>query len=199
MTMIHANSPLQSKPLERRAFFKVGCTAAGLASLGLPTLGIGAAEATGAPKTKGRIAFGQPDRTASVYPVLRAGAKAEGRRRGYEVLESFANSQADRQIAEINTWIGGHVNGMTILPLDEKAMSALIRKAHHAGVVFVSYSDKLPGADGYTVFDSVQGGELVGRYVGEWVNKHLGGKAEVAALTAEFYQTGRDPIHHGIS
>lgn len=154
---------------------------------------VGAQEATPVP-IKGQIAFGQPDRTADVYKPLIAGAKLEGKERGYEVLESFAEGRADKQIAEINTWIGSGVKGMTILPLDEQAMQPAIEKAHEAGIVFVSYSDIIPNADGYTVFDSEGGGEMVGEWVGNWINEHLGGEAEVASLTADFHETGRQRI-----
>jgi ribose transport system substrate-binding protein len=143
---------------------------------------------------QGQIAFGQPDRTADVYKPLIAGAKLEGQSRGYEVLESFAEGRADKQIAEINTWIGSGVKAMTILPLDEKAMQPAIEKAHEAGIVFVSYSDIIPNADGYTVFDSVQGGEMIGEWVGNWINENLGGEAEIASLTADFHETGRQRI-----
>ena len=190
---------LDEQTVDRRQFLKITGAMAGLAGLGLPNINLDAVEAATFRASKGRIAFGQPDRSASVYPVLLNGAKAEAQRRGYQLLESFANSQADKQVAEINTWIGEHINGMTILPLDEKAMSALIKKAHQNHVVFVSYSDRLPGVDGYTVFDSIQGGTLVGKWVGHWINQNLGGKAQVAALTAEFHQTGRQRIHNGIA
>lgn len=175
-------------------------TAAGGAALGLAgssfievAPGVLAQEGTPVP-VQGQIAFGQPDRTADVYKPLIAGAKLEGRERGYEVLESFAEGRADKQIAEINNWIGAGVKAMTILPLDEKAMQPAIQKAHDAGIVFVSYSDIIPNADGYTVFDSVQGGEMVGEWVANWINENLGGEAEIASLTADFHETGRQRI-----
>jgi len=152
-----------------------------------------AQEATPVP-IQGQIAFGQPDRTADVYKPLIAGAKLEGQARGFEVLESFAEGRADKQIGEINNWIAAGVKAMTILPLDEKAMQPAIQKAHDAGIVFVSYSDIIPNADGYTVFDSVQGGEMVGEWVAKWINDNLGGEAEIASLTADFHETGRQRI-----
>jgi ribose transport system substrate-binding protein len=176
----------------RRLLAMAGGAAFGLAGASRTRV-VAAQEGTPVP-IQGQIAFGQPDRTADVYKPLIAGAKLEGRERGYEVLESFAEGRADKQIAEINTWIGAGVKAMTILPLDEKAMQPAIEKAHEAGVVFVSYSDIIPNADGYTVFDSVQGGEMVGEWVGNWINETLGGEAEVVSLTADFHETGRQRI-----
>ncbi|MCC7022227.1 MAG: hypothetical protein IT338_05345, partial [Thermomicrobiales bacterium] len=102
----------------RRLLSMAGGAALGLAGAHLTgSRDAAAQEATPVP-IKGQIAFGQPDRTADVYKPLIAGAKLEGQARGYEVLESFAEGRADKQIAEINNWIGAGVKGMTILPLD---------------------------------------------------------------------------------
>ena len=159
----------------RRLLSLTGSAALGMAGANLAGWPESAAaqDATPVP-IQGQIAFGQPDRTADVYKPLIAGAKLEGQARGYEVLESFAEGRADKQIAEINNWIGSGVKAMTILPLDEKAMQPAIEKAHAAGIVFVSYSDIIPNADGYTVFDSVQGGEMVGEWVGNWITENSG-------------------------
>lgn len=189
--------------VDRRTFLRVaGGAAAGLTAFGLSdAIGDPVERVTAAATRKAArvVAFGQPDRTADVYRPLIAGAQAEARRRGYQLLESFANSQADKQIAEIGTWIGEQVDAMTILPLDVNAMGGLIHRAHSAGVKFVSYSVELPGADGYILFDNRQGSALVGQYAGQWVNKTLGGKAEVALLTFDVNANGRQRVHGGLA
>jgi len=156
---------------DRRRFLASGATLglAGAAAAG-DLRGVRHADAQeGTPvPIRGKIAFGQPDRTADVYKPLIAGAKAEGQRRGFEILESFAEGRADKQIAEINTWIGLGVDAMTILPLDENAMQPAIEKA---------------------------GADALGEHAANWINTNLGGQAEVAFLTADFHQTGRDRIN----
>jgi ribose transport system substrate-binding protein len=145
------------------------------------------------------IAFAQPDTSASVYPLLLKGAKQEAKKRGYELLESHANHMLDAQVNELNTWIAQGIGGVIVLPLDNNAMLPLIKKAHDAGVKFLDYSDKaLPGTDGWVIFNNLQGAALVGADAGRWVNRTLHGKAEVALLTHEIQQTGRDRIHGGI-
>ena len=37
-------------------------------------------------------------------------------------------------------------------------------------------------------------GEMVGEWVGNWINETLGGEAEIASLTADFHETGRQRI-----
>jgi ABC-type sugar transport system substrate-binding protein len=118
----------------------------------------------------------------------------EGAKRGYEILESFAEGRADKQVAEINNWIGLGVDAVAILPLDENAMQPLIQKAHEAGVLFFGYANVIPNADGYTIWENRRAADLLGEMMGNWINETLGGEAEVASLTAEFHETGRQRI-----
>jgi ribose transport system substrate-binding protein len=142
-----------------------------------------------------KIGFSQPDTSASIWAPLMAGAKKECEARGYELLESHANSQLDAQLAEIQTWIGEGVGAIVALPLDNNAIIPLIHKAQSAGVKFLDYSDNaLPGVDGWVIFDNLQGAKLVGDYAGQWVNKNLGGKAQVALLTHQIQLTGKQRI-----
>jgi ABC-type sugar transport system substrate-binding protein len=186
-----------SGSVSRRKFVLGGAGAVGALSLG--HAGSAFAYINRASNTK-QIAFAQPDTAFAGYPLLFKGVKDYASARGYEVLESHANSQLDAQVNEINTWIGQGIGGIIVLPLDNNAMLPLIAKAHAAGVKFLDYSDNaLPGVDGWVIFNNLQGAKLVGTYVGNWVNKTLGGKAKVALLTHEIQKTGRDRIHGGVA
>lgn len=141
------------------------------------------------------VGFSQPDTSASIWQPLMAGAKQAASKRGYQLLESHANSQLSAQVSEIETWIGEGVPGIIVLPLDNKAMQPLITKAHQKGIKFLDYSDNaLPHVDGWVIFDNLQGAQLVGSYAGAWVNLKLGGKAEVGLLTHQIQLTGRQRI-----
>jgi ribose transport system substrate-binding protein len=144
--------------------------------------------------SKGRIAFGQPNTGADVAKPLLDGAKRAAKARGYELLESSANGQLEKQLAEINTWIAGDVDAMTILPLDPKAMVPLVKKAHGAGIKWVSYAARIPGADGFVFFDDFRGGVQIGTEAARWINTKLGGEAEVALLAPTFVEALRQRI-----
>lgn len=188
-----------SRSVDRRKFLLGGAGALGaLGAFGLGS-GTAAAYVNRASNTK-QIAFAQPDTAFAGYPLLLKGVQDYAASRGYQVLESHANSQLDAQVNEINTWIAQGIGGIIVLPLDNNAMLPLIQKAHQGGVKFLDYSDNaLPGVDGWVIFNNLQGARLVGTYVGHWVNKTLGGKAKVALLTHEIQKTGRDRIHGGIA
>ena len=147
-----------------------------------------------------KIGFSQPDTSASIWGPLMLGAKQECQARGYELLESHANSQLSGQISEIQTWIAEGVGAIVALPLDNNAIIPLIKSAHAKGVKFLDYSDNaLPGVDGWVIFDNLQGAKLVGQYAGQWVNQTLGGKAQVALLTHQIQLTGKQRIEGCVS
>ena len=147
-----------------------------------------------------KIGFSQPDTSASIWQPLMAGAQQECQARGYELLESHANSQLSAQLSEVQTWIAEGVGAIVCLPLDNSAIIPLIQQAHSKGVKFLDYSDNaLPGVDGWVIFDNLQGAKLVGQYAGQWVNQNLGGKAEVALLTHQIQLTGRQRIDGCVS
>lgn len=186
---------LLGRPIGRRELLR-GIALGGAAVAGLGIAGCGSSG--GSAGSKGlakKIGFSQPDTSASIWQPLMVGAKKAASQRGYELLESHANSQLDAQVSEIQTWIGENVAGIIVLPLDNNAMQPLIAKAHQAGIKFLDYSDNaLPNVDGWVIFDNLQGAKLVGTYAGQWVNKTLGGKAEVALLTHQIQLTGRQRI-----
>jgi ribose transport system substrate-binding protein len=185
--------------IDRRRFVFGTAVTLGAGLIGLSASGCGDSGSGGGGDGDKRVAFAQPDTTASIYPLLLNGAETAGKRRGYEILQSHANSKLDAQINELNTWIAQGVPGIMVLPLDNNAMGPVIKKAHDADVKILDYSDKaLPGVDGWVIFNNLQGARLVGRNAGEWVNKQLGGKAKVALLTHEVQQTGRDRIHGAV-
>ena len=141
------------------------------------------------------IGFSQPDTTASIWQPLMVGAKQEAAKRGYTLLESHANSELDAQLSEIETWIAEGVAGIIVLPLDNNSIEPLVLKGHKAGIKMLDYSDNaLPNVDGWVIFDNLQGAQLVGTYAGHWVNKTLGGTAEVGLLTHQIQLTGRQRI-----
>lgn len=197
-----AEGTATGESLSRRHFLGQAGVAAGALAVAGPVLAACGTTKTGSSgggsKPSGnrkKIGFSQPDTSASIWAPLMAGAKKECEARGYELLESHANSQLDGQLSEIQTWIGEGVGAIVALPLDNNAIIPLIHKAQSAGVKFLDYSDNaLPGVDGWVIFDNLQGAKLVGDYAGQWVNKNLGGKAEVALLTHQIQLTGKQRI-----
>jgi ribose transport system substrate-binding protein len=188
------SDPWQTGGYDRRTTLKL---LAGVV-VGLPLVAAGCGDddetggaASGGGEKRRRIAFGQPHREGDFYVALIAGARAEAKARNVELLESFASGEVEAQLNEINTWIAQGVDGLTVLALDPKAVSPLIKKAQAADIVWVSYAFNVPGSDAVTTFDDIQGGAIVGEEAGKWINDRLGGSAEVAMLGDDTVETPR--------
>ncbi len=138
------------------------------------------------------IGFSQPDTSAAIWQPLMVGAQEAANDLGYVLLRSHANSELSLQLAEIEDWIAEGAAGICVLPLDNNSIEPLITQAHAKHIKVLDYSDNaLPHVDGWVIFDNLQGAKLVGDFAGKWVNKTLGGKAQVAMLTHNIQLTGR--------
>jgi|SRR5579875_727044 len=196
---------LFGQPMRRRELLRgmavggVSLATFGIAGCGGSSGPSASSKAVGSKGLKKAVGFSQPDTSASIWQPLMVGARSAASKRGYQLLESHANSQLSAQVAEIETWIAEGVAGIIVLPLDNTAMQPLIAKAHQRGIKFLDYSDNaLPNVDGWVIFDNLQGAKLVGTYAGHWVNKTLGGKAQVGLLTHQIQLTGRQRIEGAV-
>jgi ABC-type sugar transport system substrate-binding protein len=147
-----------------------------------------------------KIGFSQPDTSASIWQPLMLGAKQECNKYGYTLLESHANSELSLQVAEIEDWIAEGVGAIVVLPLDDQTIEPLVKKAHAAGVKFLTYTESvMPGVDGWIIWDNMQGGQLLGNYAAQWVHTNLGGKAQVATMTFIENLNGRQRIDDAVN
>jgi ABC-type sugar transport system substrate-binding protein len=173
--------------LTRRQLLKSAGGAAAFAALFPLIEACGGSTGGGAAK---KLAFGHPHPSGAFYAVVEAGVKSEAKKLGYELLQSRANGDLAAQITEIQTWIAEGVAAMTILALDVNSMAPLLKKAHDAGIPFVSYAQVVPGSDGFVLFDDAGAGQVVGQKVAAWINTKLGGKAKVAIMGDYTIQNG---------
>jgi ribose transport system substrate-binding protein len=147
-----------------------------------------------------QIAFEFPDTAFAGYPPQLKSIKQVAAKAGYSILESHANSQLSVEVSEIQTWISEGVAALIVLPLDDNAIGPLVQQAHQAGVKWIGYVDDLiPGIDGYVIFNNAHGGQVLGGYIGDWVNKKMHGKAKVALLTHNIQQNGRQRINGAVA
>jgi len=155
-----------------------------------------AAATTGAPaKAGGQIGFAWTDTAIEVYRPLIAGAKEEGKARGYDILESNNGGTVAKQLADVSTWVGQGVTGVVMLPIDPAATKNAAKEAKAKGVIVVGYSDKIEGEDGSTTFNHVQGGKGLGEHAAKWINDNLSGTAKIGLLVIDEMQVGRDRIN----
>ena len=114
-----------------------------------------------------------------------------------ETLESTAEGQADKQLAEINTWIDTiGVEAVSILNINGEGLGPTVDHAHEAGVKVIGYAFDIEGQDGYNIFDNYQGAQIVADEAIKWINENIPeGEVEMGLLTLDVIEVGKVRVH----
>lgn len=161
-----------------------GAAATALVVLGVSACG-GAAEAGagGDCAQTYEIGLSHPVGEAAFVKALKKEVQAQADRIGcVEML--FDDTQAndlESQRNTVETWVTQRVDAVVVLPVDAKALSPLQQQAQASGIKWLTYATPGEGADGYTGFDNVLSGDLVGRAAADWITENqLGGRVTAA-------------------
>jgi ribose transport system substrate-binding protein len=168
------------------------------AMAGTRRLGVRAGSAAKATK----IGFSHPFPGTDIYRPLHKGLVEEAKKRGIQVLESQADGKADKQVAEIRTWINSGVQGITVLNIAGKGLGPLVKQAHGKGVKVVGYASDVDGQDGSDLFDNKQGAELVAkeaaRYIKATPELRDADEIQIGLLTLDVIEVGKVRVHHTV-
>jgi ABC-type sugar transport system substrate-binding protein len=149
-----------------------------------------------------KIGFSHPFPGTDIYRPLHKGLTEEAKKRGIEALESQAEGKAEKQVAEIRTWIESGVQGITILNIAGKGLGPQVKEAHKKGVKIVGYASPIEGQDGYDLFDNKQGAELVAREAARYIKRtpelRDAKEIQVGLLTLDVFEVGFVRVHHAV-
>jgi ABC-type sugar transport system substrate-binding protein len=143
------------------------------------------------------LGFSHPFPGTGIYRGLQKGLKQEGERLGVETLESTAEGQADKQLAELNTWVDTvGVQAVSILNINGEGLGPFVEHAHENGVQVIGYAFDIEGQDGYNVFDNYQGAQLVADEAIKWINENVPeGEVQMGLLTLDTIEVGKVRVH----
>jgi ABC-type sugar transport system substrate-binding protein len=191
--------------IDRRTFIKR------MAAIGLTFSSISAilAACTATPAASGsaggsastglkKLGFSHPFPGSDIYRPLRKGLREEGTKLGVETLESTADGDAGKQLAELNTWIQTvGVQAVSILNINGDGLKPTVDQAHSKGVKVIGYANHIDGEDGYNVFDNAQGASEVAKLAIDWINKTIPeGDVEMGLLTLDTIEVGKVRVHN---
>ena len=172
--------------------------AAPSASAGATGAASGSAAASGGTTGLKKLGFSHPFPGTDIYRPLRKGLRAEAQKLGVETLESTADGQADKQLAELNTWIQTvGVQAVSILNINGEGLKPTVDQAHAKGVKVLGYANHIDGEDGYNIFDNEQGAAEVAKLAVDWINKNIpDGPVEMGLLTLDTIEVGKVRVHN---
>jgi fructose transport system substrate-binding protein len=129
----------------------------------------GASAKTGAPAVSIKVGLITKDATNPFFVKMRAGATAEAKKAGAQLLYAAGKSSSDNaaQIAAIENMTTAGVKGILITVADGKAENAAIAKARKAGVLVIALdSPTVPKTATNALFatNNFNAGVLIGKY-----------------------------------
>ena len=91
-------------------------------------------------------------------------------------------SNASKQITQIENFVSSGVNVLIIHPADPAGVEFALKQAREAGIKVIAWDDNLENADIAWLIDNHKLGYTIGEHAAKWINEKLGGTAEVAIL-----------------
>lgn len=174
----------KSSEITRRKFSKRVATAFAAAALTVSTFGM-ASQALAANK-KIAVSFPNASVIGAVITSLDA-AKVKGKEMGFDVIVDDPGTDLNKQINTIKTWIEQKVEVIVVNALQPDAFESVAKQAREAGIVWITYGQKIQNQDATVGYAQYPDGRTLGEYAGTWVTDKQGGKAKVIILG---YQKG---------
>jgi ABC-type sugar transport system substrate-binding protein len=126
------------------------------------------------------IVFGEDQFFRLVLFGMRDAARTEG----VELLEANSAQKPDREIQLVNTYIANKVDAIVISPLSTVSSVSALERAHEKKITIVTFNTTINEDFPVSFIESDQTdlGASTGRAARAYIEKHLGGKAQVAIL-----------------
>lgn len=167
--------------IKRRTLTRLGAAALATAVLSTSTLITTAAIAE---DKKIAVSFPNASVIGAVITSLDA-AKAKGKEMGYNVIVDDPGTDLNKQINTIKTWIGQKVEVIVVNALQPDAFEAVAKQAREAGIIWITYGQKIQNQDATVGYAQYPDGRALGEYAGKWITDTQGGKANVIILGYE--------------
>jgi ABC-type sugar transport system substrate-binding protein len=118
------------------------------------------------------------------FRLVLFGMRDAALRHGAELLEANSEGKPDKEIQLINTYIANGVDAIVVSPLSAKASVIALERARAKGIAIITYNTNVEGdiAAAYLESDQTGLGRATGAAAREYIEKHLGGRANVAIL-----------------
>jgi len=136
-----------------------------------------------APKIPERIGYVLNYAMHEWYQNVMKGMRSRAADYGIELEMIDANLDMAKEIAAAEDLIAKEVDVLIITPVDQKGAEPILDMAEKAGIPVVIEGSGVKGMETLVAISDYDAGVKVGKWAGEYVNEHLGGKANVLDIT----------------
>jgi ABC-type sugar transport system substrate-binding protein len=169
-------------------------TGAGAAALPLLTLNAWVLIPTSVAYAKD-ITLGAVQMTAETewFRTIELGIRAAADKAGAKVLVGNARAQVDTEAQIVDDFVARGVDAIIISALNPASSLPALRRAVDNGVKLVDYNTTIdsPIMTTFVGVDNTELGAQMGRYIADYVEQKMGGKAKIALITIPRYEAGR--------
>lgn len=119
------------------------------------------------------------------FRLILFGMRDAATKNGVELLEANSDGRPDKEVQLVNTYIANKVDAIVISPLSATASAGALARAREKGITIVTYNTSIDG-DVPAMFvesDQTNLGSSTGRAAREYVERKLGGKANIAIIS----------------
>ena len=113
------------------------------------------------------------------------------------IADSMWNTS--KQISDIKYFIEKGVDAIICSPTDPEAVKAVLLEAEENGIPVIIEMTAIAGMGPLVATDQRKGGEIAGRFAGEWINNRYGGVCKVAILDFPYFKNIDDRVQGFIS
>jgi sugar transport system substrate-binding protein len=123
------------------------------------------------------------------YRTVELGMQAEAKDKGADLIVANSAGKVDQEDQNVSNLMARGVKALIISTIDTKASVPALQRAAAAGVKIINYDSDVdsPVMTTFVGVDNRELGAQMGRYVVDYVNKNMGGKAKIALLTVIRY------------
>jgi sugar transport system substrate-binding protein len=118
------------------------------------------------------------------FRLILFGMRDEARKNGVDLIEGNSDNKPDKEFQLVQTYTAQGVDAILISPLSATGSVAALKAAHDAGVVVVTNNTSIDAnfPDGDVECSASDLGRQTGKAACEYIEKNLGGKANIAIL-----------------
>lgn len=114
------------------------------------------------------------DLSNPVWAELVKEAESYGGEQGIQVTYVDAQSDATKQVSQIENFIQGGMDAIIVCAVESNAVADVTKKAQEAGIYVVGYTQTLENCDAQYLVDPYNTGYACGKRAAEWINENYG-------------------------
>jgi ribose transport system substrate-binding protein len=129
-----------------------------------------------------KLGFSTMDKSNPYHAAVAAGVEERCKALGWDCTINDAKLDAATQVSAIENFIASKAQYILVSPVDPASLEPLVKKAHDAGITWISIAQDVKGYDVFLSVPELAYGLEIGHNAGKWMQTHYKGPVEVGII-----------------